>query len=234
MNTDKRGLVLMWTSIALVLVGPVIFSLPAICGLFDLSEKGPIGDALGGITAPIIGLASVILLYLTLQEQVKINKEQKRFNDANRILNMSAHISQMVDSLRFCYSSNQGVMVGHGLSTIPILDSLSSGVGIAEEEFNQLFEKIIQLDTITTFYFLTLTDNTLDLSENEKSLLLQSLSPVLEKYSMFYNLVLESRISVFPIFNQQNSLSYNPIEKYKLRAQDLKKNVDERIAKCKS
>lgn len=66
-----------------ILCSPLIFTQPYLFDwdFFDFSRTGDIGDTIGGITAPFIGLLSVILLALTLLEQVRINREQKRFND---------------------------------------------------------------------------------------------------------------------------------------------------------
>lgn len=40
----------------------------------NLNDKGEIGDAIGGMTAPIIGLFSAFLVYLAFREQVKANQ----------------------------------------------------------------------------------------------------------------------------------------------------------------
>ncbi|MEI7594488.1 MAG: hypothetical protein WCK02_01985 [Bacteroidota bacterium] len=39
------------------------------------ATTGVIGDTIGGITSPIIGLISAILIYITFNEQVKANRE---------------------------------------------------------------------------------------------------------------------------------------------------------------
>jgi hypothetical protein len=53
-----------------------IFSQPAIWNYWDLSEKGSVGDALNGITAPFIGTVGAILIFISFNEQVKANKLQ--------------------------------------------------------------------------------------------------------------------------------------------------------------
>lgn len=232
MNTEKKGDILIGVTIVFVLVGPVLFSLPAMCDLFSLSDKGTIGDALGGITAPIIGLASIILLYWTLREQIRINIEQKKFNDVNRVLSMSSQITRMADDLRFGFSNEQGIVVGHGLSSIQILDHNKTNVGIAAEEFEQLFEKIQQLDNATTLLFLTLKDRSLSLDMNERQLMVDNLKSFLEKYSLFYGLVINSKIFVFPVINRHSSFDDDPLKKYLVPAKKLKNRVDNRIFLC--
>lgn len=59
----------------------------------DASETGPIGDTIGGITAPIIGFMSAILIYISFREQIRANellasfrKEDVLRNDLNDFL----------------------------------------------------------------------------------------------------------------------------------------------------
>lgn len=42
--------------------------------IFD--HIGEIGDTIGGLTAPVIGLLNAVLLYLTLREQFEFNEKQ--------------------------------------------------------------------------------------------------------------------------------------------------------------
>ena len=44
--------------------------------IFD--HIGEIGDTIGGLTAPVIGLLNAVLLYLTLREQFEFNEKQKK------------------------------------------------------------------------------------------------------------------------------------------------------------
>ena len=44
--------------------------------IFD--HIGEIGDSIGGLTAPVIGLLNAVLLYLTLREQFEFNEKQKK------------------------------------------------------------------------------------------------------------------------------------------------------------
>ena len=49
-------------------------------GIFD-DETGIIGDTIGGTTAPIVGILSVILLYFTFTEQRNSNERQRKIAD---------------------------------------------------------------------------------------------------------------------------------------------------------
>ena len=60
-------------TIVVVVIAPFILTRSSISDIFDFSSTGEIGDTIDGTTAPIIGLISIILLYRTLQEQIKFN-----------------------------------------------------------------------------------------------------------------------------------------------------------------
>lgn len=55
--------------------------IPFGCLNTDFTNTGQIGDTIGGITAPIIGLVSIVLLYITFREQRRFNEEQQNFNE---------------------------------------------------------------------------------------------------------------------------------------------------------
>lgn len=46
----------------------------------NFNNTGQIGDTIGGVTAPFIGIISIILLVYTLREQIKFNKKQKEIS----------------------------------------------------------------------------------------------------------------------------------------------------------
>lgn len=61
----------------LIIIAPSILTLPwrdEVLGLnTNFKSTGQIGDTIGGITAPIIGLVSIWLLYITFKKQQKFN-----------------------------------------------------------------------------------------------------------------------------------------------------------------
>lgn len=62
--------------IAAVLIVPFLFTRP--WGFLDLTQTGQIGDTLGGITAPFIGLASAALIYISFRAQIRANQIQMK------------------------------------------------------------------------------------------------------------------------------------------------------------
>lgn len=81
-SSIERTLKLLGTifGIVLILVSPWLS-----VKLTDLKETGAIGDTIGGVTSPLVGLLGALLVYFALKEQIKANEliadqfeEQKR------------------------------------------------------------------------------------------------------------------------------------------------------------
>jgi len=71
---------------------------------FDLTDKGTIGDAIGGITAPIIGIIGAILVYLSFRSQVIANKLLSNQNDFRLLIDL---INELKKDVLFLYDRNQ-------------------------------------------------------------------------------------------------------------------------------
>ena len=70
-------------TIATCFLAVYLFNRPAILSVFNLSNSGNIGSAIGGITAPIIGIATIIFLYVTLNRQIDNNSQQQLKNESD-------------------------------------------------------------------------------------------------------------------------------------------------------
>jgi len=76
----------------LTLISPWVFTQHWFGQFFKFGDAtGPIGDTVGGLTAPIIGLMSAVLVYLTLHEQVKANGMQREAIAKQSQENILAH-----------------------------------------------------------------------------------------------------------------------------------------------
>ena len=86
-NINRRILLFSIIIILLCFVSIVIFTLPAFLPQLNLalSTKSNIGSAIGGITAPLIGIISSILLYMALTKQVESNIDQRLKNESDII-----------------------------------------------------------------------------------------------------------------------------------------------------
>lgn len=67
--------------IIIVIILPRLFIGTSRIGFLDNLKPNEIGDAIGGMTAPIIGLFSALLVYLAFREQKKANDELIKFNE---------------------------------------------------------------------------------------------------------------------------------------------------------
>lgn len=82
--------------IVLLFVSPFLLSLTSFWDKFDFSNTGQIGDTIGGITSPFIGLIGAILVYRSFKEQIKANQIQMKYieNEAQKsILNKNYELS---------------------------------------------------------------------------------------------------------------------------------------------
>jgi len=87
---DKKFVIYIIGFILLLFLAVILFTRPSYPWTINLSDKGTIGDAIGGITGPIINLLSVILLYISFKTQISANTiqrnqliEEKDFNTKN-------------------------------------------------------------------------------------------------------------------------------------------------------
>ena len=65
----------------IILFLPILLTRAATMAIFDFSRTGEIGDTIGGITAPFVGLVSAYLVYRAFIVQVEANKIQSRNNE---------------------------------------------------------------------------------------------------------------------------------------------------------
>jgi len=76
---NRKSKILLFSGfILLVVISPILLTLPNFWKYLDFSETGQIGDTIGGITAPFINLLGAVLVYLSFNEQLKANKIQEK------------------------------------------------------------------------------------------------------------------------------------------------------------
>lgn len=88
---------------------------------FDLTDKGTIGDAIGGITAPIIGTIGAILVYLSFRSQVKANVLLSNQNEFKLLVDL---INELKRDILYIYDKNNWDR--HTITT-PFLAYLKNG-----------------------------------------------------------------------------------------------------------
>jgi hypothetical protein len=83
-----------------------ILTLPAIWKIFDLTNTSSIGDTIGGITSPLLGIISVIFLYLTLNRQIDSVNDQKLKNESDIIFMLFNQLDNEYNQI-YLYSTNK-------------------------------------------------------------------------------------------------------------------------------
>lgn len=85
----------------LVTVMPWLLTNHYICDSLDLStdKDGYIGDTIGGISAPIIGIGAALLTFFAFWVQYKFNKEQSAFLQKERFENNFFEMLQLHESI---------------------------------------------------------------------------------------------------------------------------------------
>lgn len=104
MNNDfdkVKGAEIIFPIICAVILcfSPWVFTRPSICEDFNFSNTGEIGDTIGGITAPFIGVISIILLWITFREQRRFNQQQVNDNTINHVLTLQNNIVSIQDDI---------------------------------------------------------------------------------------------------------------------------------------
>jgi len=84
----KKTILLIIVLIILSIFCVWIFTSPAILVRFNLTETSNIGGTIGGLTSPILGIISVMFLYLTLNKQIDGIKDQQIKNESDLIFMM--------------------------------------------------------------------------------------------------------------------------------------------------
>lgn len=79
--------VLLFTVVLIIIsvFAVVIFTSPTLLNRFNLTETGNIGSTIGGITAPLLGIITTILLYITLNKQIDSITDQRIKNESDMI-----------------------------------------------------------------------------------------------------------------------------------------------------
>ncbi len=67
------GLVAFVVGVILVIFAPMLITSEGNWNTVDFTGTGQIGDTIGGITAPIVGLLGALLVYLALRAQIQAN-----------------------------------------------------------------------------------------------------------------------------------------------------------------
>lgn len=163
--------------ILIVIILPRLFIGTAKIGIFDNFKPNEIGDAIGGMTAPIIGSFSAFLVYIAFREQVianKILKEENTHNTINRYINLIEYIKQDTLSISYQPQTKENTIIGinaieHIFTLLNIIDFHR-----ANDFLKNNYEDIIRI-YLLSINILDAIDK-LDVNTNEKIFLINKLS----------------------------------------------------------
>lgn len=65
-------IICVFSCLVAIMLAPYLLTRP-FCDKLSFMNTGQIGDTIGGTTAPIVGIVSIVLLAYTLIEQLKFN-----------------------------------------------------------------------------------------------------------------------------------------------------------------
>ena len=216
MNKLKPGhFILLIAGILGIVFGPWLFTRPyhGDWSFFDFSHTGQIGDTIGGITAPIVGLVSIILLWWTFraqlkfnEEQAEINKEQKIFNDSSRVLSMQAQVMQIDDSIRYGFSSTDRTHEGRGCASLRNLQKgTPANVRIPYSVLISLIDRVHMLDvSVSSLVYVAKTS---ELTDGERKSIIAISLVYIEDILSFYEMADSHNIEyILPLSEVGNEL----------------------------
>lgn len=125
------------------LVTPVLLTRNSCCEIFDFTETGQIGDTIGGITAPIVGLVSIMLLYMTLKEQQKYNTQQTVDNRISHVLAIQNDLNSLSDKTSYKYIFDGQLVSGSGIINLGRLSQTNSSFTFDYVELNGLLQSCV-------------------------------------------------------------------------------------------
>ncbi|TGE23751.1 hypothetical protein E5K00_00625 [Hymenobacter aquaticus] len=107
--------------VVLTVISPFIFT--RTFGIINFQETGPIGDTIGGITAPITNLIGAILVFYALRAQIDANElvrkqfeqQQKEENARKKLFYLAENINTIRNDINdFSYTSNTKTTITEG------------------------------------------------------------------------------------------------------------------------
>ena len=73
---EKHATNILFIGLLLMIVSPILLTLPTFSSYFDFSKTGQIGDTIGGITAPVVNFLGAVLVYISFKSQQRANEQQ--------------------------------------------------------------------------------------------------------------------------------------------------------------
>lgn len=154
--------------IILCFLSVIIFTLPAFSDKLNLTDKGIIGDAIGGITAPVLGIITSVFLYLTLTKQTEANESQRLKNESDLIFLL---LNQLDNEINMFYntSSTKGVEKTYkGLEGMNTFARTFATMQISDFSFEKFYEASQFILVIRSFQLIDTRIDQADITDEMK------------------------------------------------------------------
>jgi hypothetical protein len=182
MRLTKRQVLFLVIVSVLIIIAPWILTLhgPACLSLIDF---GGVGDVIGGTTAPIIGLVSIFLLFLTLKSQTEFNVKQHEFNqkqeeyniiqrqvaEFDMLLNLQERINLSCNNIKievrnnFSVGGNTTWIGSFYLNPYNVIEDVQT-YEIDADAFSHLYSEMKVILNLMILYYTKLSDTILDVA----------------------------------------------------------------------
>ena len=162
----------------------LLFTFPAFVPELNLTSTGEIGDTIGGITAPIVGIISSIFLYLALSKQIESNNEQRLRNESDIIFLLINQLHNEIDRFYSKVTKSGVDMKFTGVEAMNEFANTFATLQFSDFTFKEFFESNQLLMIIKSYKLIEKRIEISDLSIEMKTLF-QS------KLKTFYDCILK-------------------------------------------
>lgn len=160
---DKNVKWILWIGAPVLILMPILTT--QLDWFFDFTNTGNIGDTIGGVTAPVIGVVSALLIYFSFRAQINSNRlilnqmdiqslEDRERRDKNHLMEIYYHLRNSIDNFQYMVSGKElltGSSAFHEYWSVILSgrDSIQKGPSKAFENILKLFEVV--LDELKTY-----------------------------------------------------------------------------------
>lgn len=157
-----------------ILVLPILITRAAFLDIFNFSTTGQVGDTIGGITAPFVGLVSAYLIYKAFVVQVEANKIQSRNNEFTIALKLIDDLEERFNNENnpYEYTTTIGPTTKTDKARFFEIVRFYDGIKVYRVHYTQMIILMIR----QVEYFKKYVNRSRNLSDNDKMLLMEKAS----------------------------------------------------------
>lgn len=156
-----------------ILILPIVLTQTKI-SIFDFTNSGQIGDTIGGITGPFVGLVSAYLVYKAFIIQVEANKIQSKNNEFAIALKLIDDLDSRMNNENNSYEFTYGEGKTNKVEKVKFFEIVRFWNGMIASRMH--YAEMIVLTIKQINYFKKFVERSPNLSTIDKSLLLEKAS----------------------------------------------------------